>query len=314
MPMQSKTFYFTFFSLIILIFAACNSASPMPTAVPQSNQAAGNSLIIGDISDEAAETIKGTQPLAEYLAAQLESFDIHNGEVKIAPDLETMIQWLENDQVDIYFDSPYPALVIRDATGALPILRRQKYGVSSYHSVFIVRADSSINNLDDLLGNVIAFEEPFSTSGYMLPLSHLVQLGFQPVETQSPDTAVANDEIGYIFSTADNTTIQWVVSEKVLAGVIDNVTFARLPQETQNELRIIAETEDVPRQVVLVRPDLDPELISAIENALLTMDETEEGRQALEVFLTTEFDRFPEGAEEALTKMEELYRLVIEVE
>ena len=39
------------------------------------------------------------------------------------------------------------------------------------------------------------------------------------------------------------------------------------------------------------------------------MDETEEGRAVLDVFLTTEFDEFPEGADAALARMRTLYDL-----
>ncbi len=307
--MQNKIWSFTFFIIFLIILAACRPPQT-PTATPQAAHPEGRKLVIGDISDEVAETINGTQPLADYLAAQLDEFGITGAEVKIAPDLDTMIQWVNNGQVDIYFDSPYPALVIRDVTGAQPILRRLKFGVPTYHSVFFVRNDSDIKTLDDLQGTVVAFEEPFSTSGYMLPLAYLIQQGFEPVETASLDATVSPEQIGYTFSTADNTTIQWIISEKAPAGVIDNITYQRLPEATQKELRVIAKTEEVPRQLVLLQPNTDPPLAAAIKTALLDMNETEEGQKALEIFLTTEFDEFPEGQEAALAKMQELFQLV----
>ncbi|MCP4359004.1 MAG: phosphate/phosphite/phosphonate ABC transporter substrate-binding protein [Chloroflexi bacterium] len=300
--------------LFILMFLFCSLAACSGEAVPATETSAeegqGGVLVVGDISDEVAETIKGTQPLADYLATRLSAYGIDQAEVKIAPNLDTMIQMIENGEVDLYFDSPYPILVISKATGAEPILRRLKYGVSEYHSLFFVQADSELESLEDLKGNMVAFEESFSTSGYMLPLSYLVEQGMNPVEREGLDTAVSNNEIGYTFSTADDTTIQWVISGRVPVGVIDNVTFGRLPEETQAELKIIAATENVPRQLVLVRPGLNPDLVTALETELLAMDENEEGQQALEIFLTTEFDTFPEGPEAALSRMDALYELV----
>jgi ABC-type phosphate/phosphonate transport system substrate-binding protein len=131
-----------------------------------------------------------------------------------------------------------------------------------------------------------------------------------PVRKSDPDTAVSPDEVGYVFSTADNTTIQWVISGKTPVGVIDNVTFQRLPEETQAELRIFARTEDVPRQLVLVNANMPADLVEALEEVLLTANETEAGQAALETFLTTEFDRFPQGADRELSRMDELYQLV----
>jgi phosphonate transport system substrate-binding protein len=298
-----------FLILVIILLANCTQGSE-PTPEPETAVTEGKVLKLGDISDEPAETIKGTQPLADLLAAKLVDHGIRSSEVKIAPDLGTMIEWMRSGEVDLYFDSPYPVLVISQETGAEPILRRLKFGVSEYHSVFFTRADSDLASLDDVEGHMVAFEESFSTSGYMLPLSYLIEQGKNPIQKSDAELPVAEDEIGYVFSTADDTTIQWVISGKVPIGVIDNVTFSRLPEETQAELKIIAETEDVPRQMVLVRPGMDAALVEAIRTELLMMDETEEGRAALETFLTTEFDEFPEGPDAALSRMRTLYELV----
>ncbi len=291
-----------------LIVACGGQADPTPEAATPVVD--GQTLVLGDISDEAAETIRGTQPLADYLATHLADEGITRGEVKIAPDLETMIQWIEAGEVDLYFDSPYPVLVISEETGARPILRRLRFGVSEYHSVFFVRNDSSIMALSELAGQVVAFEESFSTSGYMLPLAYLISNGYNPNEVSGPAAAADPDSISYTFSTADDTTIQWVISGVIPAGVIDNITFQRLPEETQAELRIIARTDDVPRQMVLVRPGIDEELVQAITAVLLSMEEDEAGQAALEEFQTTEFNEFPEGYAAAMEKMQTLYGLV----
>jgi len=297
-----------FMSLLLGLMACGTQETPTPeteTAVP-----AGHTLVLGDISDEPAETIRGTQPLADYLATELEDMGISEGTVKVAPDLDTMIQWMQNDEVDLYFDSPYPVLVISNETGATPILRRFRFGVPEYHSVFFVPKDSKMDNLEDLMGQMVAFEESFSTSGYMLPLSFLIENKMNPVQKSAPENDVADDEVGYVFSTADDTTVQWVISGIVHVGVVDNVTFSRLPEETQAELKIIAATEDVPRQMVLVREGMEADMVEAIRKTLLAMDESEQGQVALEAFQTTEFAEFSEGADAALARMRTLYELV----
>lgn len=308
-----KIIIFLLLFVVSTHLVACNvNNEPTVTATPETAVVTENPIIIGDISDEVAETIEGTQPFADYIARELEPFGITNGIVKIAPDLDTMIQWMNTGEVDVYFDSPYPALVISQEAGATPILRRLRFGVDQYHSVFIVREDSDIQTLDDLFGQIVAFEESFSTSGYMLPLAHLIQNDKNPVEVSSLNATVPDDQIGYTFSTADNTTIQWIISGRVPAGVIDNVTFSRLPEETQAELRVIAATQDVPRQLVLVNKNMNEEIRAALANVLLTMDENEAGQNALEIFQTTEFTEFPEGSDAALAEMDTLYQLVQE--
>jgi len=310
--MHSKSVFTVFVAMLFALVACGTKSGSDEETVTEAETAVSNDgvLVLGDISDEAAETIAGTQPLADYLASRLGEQGIGHGEVKIASDIDGMIEWMNNGEVDIYFDSPYPILVLSEETGGEPVLRRLKYGVAEYHSVFFTRADSEIDSLDDLKGQIISFEEDFSTSGYMLPLSYLIESEMNPEFKTGLDADVSDDEIGYVFSTADDTTIQWVISGKVPAGVIDNVTLGRLPEETQAELKVIAETENVPRQMVLLRPGMEEAFQTAIVNELLAMEENEEGANALEIFLTTEFTEFPEGAEATLSRMLELYQLV----
>lgn len=309
-------------TLFMFLIAACNDDSdnvenqgantPEVTATEASvstAEAASRPLVLGDISDDPTRRIRRTQPLADYLAANLADLGITGGEVRIAPDLDTMIDWIKNGEVDLYFDSLYPAMLISDATGAQPILRRWRDGVAEYNTVFFARQDSGFTSLDDLKGHIIAFDEETSTSGYMVPLAYMVEAGLSAVAKDSASASVGVDEIGYAFSGGDENTMQWVVSNRVSAGVVDNVTYAEFPEETRNELVILGETETIPRQVVLAGAHLSPELVAAITALLVNLDEAEGGAEILDEFQTNQFDEFPEGVDAAFTRMRELYEM-----
>jgi phosphonate transport system substrate-binding protein len=300
--------------LTAILMTGC-AAQPAPTSTPEptSTPDASGVIVLGEISNEPSETIEAFQPLADYLAANLSEVGISVGEVKVAPDLETMASWMESGEIDLYFDSPYPALIVSTESGAEPILRRWKGGVSEYHSLFFALADSGLTTLDDARGQMVAFEEVFSTSGYMLPLSYLVEADLNPTMKPDTDAAVAEDQIGYVFSDDDDNTIQWVISGRVAVGVVDNETYLEIPEETREQLTILAETENLPRHLVVASPTMDTEVVAAVTDLLTGLDEAEDGERVLESFEeTAQFDEFPQGIEAALTRMRELYDLVQE--
>jgi phosphonate transport system substrate-binding protein len=311
-----RLFQLAFFLLLLsFVIAACGEndeekESAATATLQATATAAGEAIVLGDISSDVEETIQAHQPMVDFLAANLGEFGITHGEVKVAPDMDTMINWMESGEVDLSFDSPYPVMILRNEAGAIPLLRRWRFGVEEYHSVFFALKDKGYTSVEDLKGQLIAFDTPFSTSGYMLPLAYLLENNYTAVERESTEARVGEDEIGYVFSNDDDNTIQWVISGRVAAGVTDNISFGRIPEETRNQMTIFAETEDVPRQILVVAPDMGVELQDAIKTLLIGMDETEAGQAVLENYQTTQFDEFPEGADAALEAMQRLYEIV----
>lgn len=300
---------------VATILMGCNpegsttsTTNPTPSE-PMTTSTNTEKIVIADISNNPAKKIKSYQPLADYLATRLGEFDIGVGEVQVASDMPTMIQWLKNGEVDLYFDSPYPAMYITDQSGAEAILRRWKGGQADYYTVFFTMKDRDINSVEDLQGKIVAFDEISSTSGYMLPMAYLQQAKLKTAEKSSVNETVAADEIGYIFSDDDENTIQWVISGKVDAGAVDIGTFLEIPEANREAMKVLAETDKVARHVVMIKPGMEPEKVEAIKQILLEMDQTEEGKVVLEEFEETgKFDDFPPEAD--IAKMRELYQQV----
>ena len=291
-----------------LLTGCTGNSIPTATPIPTTPQRA---IVLGDISDDPAEVIEGSQPLADYLAAGLSDYGITIGEVKVAKSTDEMIEMLASGEVDRYFDSVYPATLVSDASGGQVILRRWRYGVEEYQSVIFATKESGITSITDLQGHMLAFDNQFSTSGFVLPAVYLQGQGINLVGKTTFDAQVDADEAGFVFSFDDQNTLQWIQRGFVEAGATDDYSYENLfPDDVRETLIELARTDYVPRQVVVVSPRMSATMLEEVSQILLTAHESEGGRAALEPFQTTRFDRFPEGIAAASERMRNMVNII----
>ena len=311
--MKTTLIFVLILSLVLVACAGSGIPTSTETVAPEPTETT-RTIVLGDISDDPTEVIEGTQPVADYLASQLGDYGITEGQVRVASSTDEMAALLKSGEVDLYFDSTYPATLISDQTGAKIILRRWRFGVEEYQSVIFASVASGITSIDQLPGHMVAMDAPYSTSGFLLPSVLLLENGLTLTGKKSYEDSVAENEIGFAFSYDDENTLQWVLSGFTDAGVTDDFHFdVDFPKEATDQLVELARTEFTPRQVGLIRSGLDDELVQAIIRVFTTMHETEAGSAALELFQTTKFDEFPQGIEAATARMREMMELVRDV-
>jgi phosphonate transport system substrate-binding protein len=298
-------------AIFVLFIAAVNVKGSEANAQPM--KTVNTTIRMGTIGLDPVKHIKEFQPTADYIAEKLSNGTIkYKGQVIMSPTINDMIKLLQEQRIDLYFESPFTIALVDKESGAVPFLLRWKEGVSQYHSIFIVKNNSSIKTLNDFAGKTIAFEAPESTSGYLLPKAYLVQKGFKligestesylaerepviispgfninssSIDLPSKSSNDGNNTIRYVFAREDENIPLWIVEGKADIGVISNVDFEQETYESiKSQLKIIDRTIDVPRHVVSYRSDLEPALVQKIKNILLNMDKNPEGIKILRNF------------------------------
>lgn len=235
---------------------------------------------IGTVSDDAAKMIKRYQPTADYIAENLSGEKKYKGKVIITQTIDDMEDLLLNQEIDLYYDSPFGVVYLTEETGAKVIAKRWKENSASYNSVCFVKRDSEIQSMRELPGKTLVFQSLESTTGYMLPMTKLLEKGYRIGFDMKND-------INYIFSGDDENTAHWVLEGKGDAGVISNLDFMDLPDDLRDEFRIIWETQSVPRQLVALKSSASPEMTENVKEILLSMHESEVGLEILEEFKHT---------------------------
>ena len=261
------------------------------------------SFNLGSISTSPVGETKKFAPLASFLAQQLKSDGMDQGKVVVAGSIPAMSSLLQTRQVDLYIDSLFPSFAVSRVSGSKLLLRRWKFGNSEYRSIIFTRKDSGIARLEDLKGKVIAFEEPFSSSGYFFPKVDLLKMRFRLAPEGQGSEPVKTDDVRYIFSHGDTNTIFLVLNGAAAAGAIEDEKYLRFAKNLDS-FRIVHETVSFPRQIVSYRADLPVKLVTKVKEILLNMHRSEVGGKVLREFEnTTKFDEIPVQAIDLMTRL-----------
>lgn len=272
-------------------------------------------LTIGTISNDPVTEIRRFKPFADFLAKRLASDGIDKVNVVVAADIPDIAEKLRRQEVDLFIDSSVTALAVNKLSGSKFMLRRWKKGRDKYRSVIFVLEDSDITDLDDLKGKVIAFEEPFSTSGFILPALALRQRGMGVDALKGFRARPLPDRVGYVMGYDNETQATWLERGRVQAAAMAESDFEDYRKTSLKPFRRLFTTPFVPYHVVVNRRYLDPKLLERLKLVLKTADETEQGRIVLQKFeRTTKFDDIPEDLLAEVMKLEPYLNIIVSFE
>jgi phosphonate transport system substrate-binding protein len=279
-------------------------------AVPPSQAAEGAMLVIGRITDNPEKHQQRLNRMAEYLAAELVEHGVTSvGTVMVETEAE-MADLMRAGKVDILSETPFVAIQLESEGVADILMREWKKGVPEYHSVIVVRKDSVVQDLADLAGRRVSFEDAGSTSGYLLPRNAIESTGLDLMELTEPGDPVSAGMVGYYFMGSESGAIESIHKGILDAGAISNVDWAEsktVPDELRKDLQIIYETRPVIRSVLMVNASIPAEGQEAIATILERMERTPEGREVMKAYSkVTRYDRI-EG--DALNGLEEARRI-----
>jgi phosphonate transport system substrate-binding protein len=138
-------------------------------------------------------------------------------------------------------------------------------GSLGYRSCLIVHADSDIFSPEDLASKTFAFNDPNSTSGYLVPSAFfMMELGVDPKKHFSRVT----------FSGSHEASILAVAAKKVDVASTNLPDLQQLTRESKvprGALRVVWISRLIPNDPIVVRKDLPASFKSAVQESLTTM-------------------------------------------
>jgi phosphonate transport system substrate-binding protein len=215
-------------------------------------------------ADDAAEMLRQYQPVVDYLEGEL-GIEI---EIEVTVDYTAAIEAMRYKHIDMAWFGPFSYIIAAEEAGAEAIVNgvRRDTGKSSYKTVFVTRADSGIETLDDLVGRSFAFVDPASTSGNLIPRKVLLENGIDP-----------DNDFSIMYYAGTHNGVELAVKNGTVdAGATSDTSHYRMVNEGQIDPEvnvIIYESEPIPGSPIVVRGDLPSDLKDSIQQALIEMDE-----------------------------------------
>lgn len=249
----------------LVLRAAMTAAILLSAGLSVSSQQSLAELKIVFIAYENPDQLlEDVRPVVAYLEKNLR--------LKIKPFVATdyagVVEALRNSTADAGFMGPLQYVIAHQQAGAVPILGEVYNGKPTYVARIFVRKDSGIRSPADLRGKSIAFVDPLSSSGYLYPLDIFRK---QSLVTASQDIEKFFRKI--YFAGGDEQALRAVLNKFVDAAGIGQYSTLLLRPEERDEIISIADSDPIPSHCVVVRAALAPPTATALQNALLALND-----------------------------------------
>ncbi len=207
---------------------------------------------------------------------------------------------LKLGDVDMAFVCTYAYVEGQQEFGMELLVAPVVNGKAEYRSYLIVPADSEAKRFEDLKGRTFAFTDPMSTSGRLVPMYWLTQMG------QTPRGFFSS----YVFTYSHDNSIRAVANHLVDGAAVDSLVFDTMTaqdEELSKRVKILTRSQAFGAPPVVVRPGLDPHLKTLLKETFLGLSDEPAGHDVLKGLRIDQFvaidDRAYEGVREMARKV-----------
>jgi phosphonate transport system substrate-binding protein len=218
--------------------------------------------------------------ITDYLSKKMEmhvTIEImaNYGEITVA---------FQNGRADAGFFGSFSYVLTHARTGIEPIVRPVWLdGTSTYRGYIFVRKDSGIESVKDMKNKTLVLVDKATTAGYIFQRFYFNYLGITDMEKYFSRISFARSHDAAVWAV--------YTGEADIGGAKNHIfnSFKEEYPDFDKQMRVLAESPEVPSNGLAVRKDLNPAIKLRLKNLLLGLEETEEGRKVLKNFGARKF-------------------------
>lgn len=258
--------------------AAVAMTIPSATAMAAVENAGGEDGVFtiayapNESTEQSTDARNGlAKDLEEYLGCEVEEIQ--------ASDYNAIIEALRTGKADMAYMGALAIALGVDRANVQPIAMKAEDGdpeKAIYHSVLITQADNDeINSIEDVKGKTIAFVDPDSTSGNLVPTAEIMK-AFEEDKLNSEALHTNGDFFEAVsFSGSHQAGLQAVVKGDVdVAPISDQILASEIANgnAAEEDVKIIHESGAIPAEAMVVGEDVTEEVRNALSEFLTSYD------------------------------------------
>lgn len=201
----------------------------------------------------------------------------------VASDYTALIEAMRGGRVDFAFLPPFSLVEAEKMADAKVLLKAVRKGRDVFYSGLIVRADKPFQKIEDLKGKSVAWVDPASTSGFIVPKASLKVKKKIDADTFFGKQTYAGSHDAVVLAVVNGTVdagATWVNDPK---GE-DGAWHLYLKKEAA-KIRLVFISDPIPTETMATTGKLqkeDPALVEKVTKAIREMGGSTEGRAVLQ--------------------------------
>lgn len=202
----------------------------------------------------------------------------------VAADYTALIEAMRGGNVPFAWLPPFALVLAEKRAGAKVLLKCVRNGKAYFYAAIIVRSDKPYKKLADLRGKTIAWVDPASSSGYVVPRASLVNDGIDP------DTFFKKQ----VFAGGHDTVVLGVINGSVDAGATFTnektaetggwTMLSTSRPEFKSKIRAVYVSQQVPNDTFATTDKFareHPDVVNKITEAIKNLHLSSDGKKAL---------------------------------
>jgi len=191
----------------------------------------------------------------------------------------TVVEAFGTGRADVSALNTFGYVLANKKYGAEARLTVIRNGLPTYRSQVLAHVDGPIKSLNDIQGKKMAFVDPASTSGYLLPLNELRKNNIRPKESVF---AMKHDSVISMLYQGQVDAGATFYSPPAPDGRIEDARRLVLKQypDVMEKIKIITLTDSIPNDPIVFRKEMPEAMKETIQKAFLEFVATPEGKAA----------------------------------